>query len=856
MNRKEGDKVSEIKELEEKECIVVNGTRFQIDSYIGEGSTCMVYYGSVLDGNGLISGTRVVIKEFVPKGDNIYVEREDSGKLKINPFSKDTKQYLNLQKQFQTGFENQKNLARIDKVMEVGITPIMEGQYGDSRYVISNIHSGTGLDRKQFKTLEEKLECAVRVIEMMGIFHEAGYVITDFKPENILYIDRPKAVKLIDFDSVLSINNTNENEASFTIDNLLYLNRKYCSKNFLQLFVDKIKNGEISFQEKRTAYINPRENIYALGAYLFELLFDRIPKEEVEQWEEVKLLEELQDKYEYELKRRELAAALLEVIKKAMQKRLKQRYYNGYEMMDALNQCIKEIYRKEYIPKKQVIQANATFAAYHMLQKYPLYEYITVDKKGNKHLKVVLYSNYAMRKEMLGAIISIGQMLETKLDIYLVSKDAEEFWNDYISKDNNFALPKAVIWNLNGEIISDNIDKQVVSQALAEINLITNDRELEDLVKNQKCRYFVLMEANRKKTIEAFETISSSEKCMFIAYLQQEESSNSILESNKENIVLHPISTVSFNEIYNERMFEERVYEMGLRVHAYYCDYINGNCDFAEIRKQLEPEFKKDMYNIQASERTAIHARYKMASIGINPNDLGFPVVHFYNKIQNVDTLEKLAWLEHMSWTAYFLTSGAYPISIEELDTYAYKNGNDWKNREDAKHTGHPLLAAAYPKRSLIDQKWNIEEDMNKLDSLDPLDKVSYGIYSWYCKQKPIFEENLREELSRWRRLIYEEFCRSSEVDLHYQNMLETGLACIEHIGEKTMKQSKKFSSQWGKSLKDTEDFMTELDENSGELKEILDKIKQVMKPVLDSYKDRDFKQIDSNLVIATTNLL
>ena len=85
-----------------------------------------------------------------------------------------------------------------------------------------------------------------------------------------------------------------------------------------------------------------------------------------------------------------------------------------------LEQLYFTVASEHLVPRKQYAKANASFAAYNLLYKYPLFKYGLLKKDGHKEINVALFGSHAMRHEMLSAVISIGQMLDTRLNIYIV----------------------------------------------------------------------------------------------------------------------------------------------------------------------------------------------------------------------------------------------------------------------------------------------------------------------------------------------------------------------------------------------------------------------------------------------------
>jgi hypothetical protein len=300
-------------------------------------------------------------------------------------------------------------------------------------------------------------------------------------------------------------------------------------------------------------------------------------------------------------------------------------------------------------------------------------------------------------------------------------------------------------------------------------------------------------------------------------------------------------------------MFSEKIYQMGLMCHTYYA---NGMEQGAVVdMEEMDRQFRKDVYNITSSERCALHGIYKMASIGIDRKQPGRSLGYF-RMIKQPQVLEELAWLEHMSWTAYMLTSGACPVAMEEFGTYAYLGGNDWKDKSDPEHIRHPLLAAS--ERNCVNDLRGVtslsDAQEEVVQSLDPLDKVSWEIARWYVSRKEDFKSSYSEWISDIR-----EFCQRScqgekpeELEELVGKLETAGLDCIEHIGNAIKEQDTKYKDAWKNLIKELKLLLLDDDEGN----ELIVRAERIMKPVLQSYDDRDFKQYDRDLTYAVIDMI
>lgn len=701
------------------DCVIVNDDEPQD---VSMGSTCMVYHGHIEKGAGVIKDTPVIIKEFYPQArmtvfdiSREFDEKGRKSKLVIGKMTQGKEEYKNKFFQFMQGIEAQKVLSK-SSAMEVAVKPWFEGRWGDSYYLVCDIHNGCDLKKKVPERLSDKISAAVCIAESMEILHEAGYVMPDFKPENLMYIEKPQMVRILDVDSIV------EYTSGEIDDKLLFGNIQYASPEVKMLFAkytDTVPDREMERMWRRL--LQPISDVYSMGTYFSKLFFGS-EVTGISSEEEIRaVIEEFVIRYRNEVdisdrRLREIGVCLADIVSKSTiynrVKRKKAGYANAADLMKDLNKVYFMLTSEEFVPRKEIAKANATFAAYNMLQKYPLFDYRVIDKNGQKQLKVILKGEHAMREGMLAALMSVGQMLDTKLSIAIVANDAEEFWNYFISKEKNPVLKDAVVWYTNGQMTSGDVDQNLVARPLADIYLFSDDKTdtMRMLTLEEEYRYLIFLEEDYEENPFDKELVTELSEGSFVGYL----SSQGDIQDGEMAADLFGISVDSFSETYNERMFKEQIYKMGLMAHAYYCGYMQED---AEVdMKELEKEFRQNIYNIESSERCALHSIYKMSSLGLDRNRPG-RFFQFYKKIQNPEILEELAWLEHLSWSAYMLTSGAIPVSMDEFESYAYKNNNDWKDSTDKAHIRHPLLVS-----STIGE----EEDM--------LDIVSRKINCWWSE--------------------------------------------------------------------------------------------------------------------------
>lgn len=105
---------------------------------------------------------------------------------------------------FRRAFHIQAELSD-SRAMEVMVRPYHMAEYGDSVYILSDMHLGTVLSRSLVTSLSDKLWLMYRTAEAVQLLNEQGYLYIDLNPSNILWIPSQKAVKLFDVDSIIPL---------------------------------------------------------------------------------------------------------------------------------------------------------------------------------------------------------------------------------------------------------------------------------------------------------------------------------------------------------------------------------------------------------------------------------------------------------------------------------------------------------------------------------------------------------------------------------------------------------------------------------------------------------------------------
>ena len=218
---------------------------FILESCIGTGATCVAYQAEGED------GIPVRLKQFRPEG----VSRK--GQL-----------YQAAEARFLQAYRQQLSMMKDEKT--AAVTSGLYGLYRDETgYYWTSVSGMVGrtLDRLLPEySLQKNAETIHRVAECIKAYHEAGWLLLDIKPENILVIDSlgMQGINFFDFDSFVQ---TAELKAAAEAGQTMVLSSSEAYS------APELMSTEVDLNE-----IGITADFYSVGALLFTALFGRQPE--------------------------------------------------------------------------------------------------------------------------------------------------------------------------------------------------------------------------------------------------------------------------------------------------------------------------------------------------------------------------------------------------------------------------------------------------------------------------------------------------------------------------------------------------------------------------------------------------
>lgn len=251
-----------MRSLKENQKIILHNdagtTEFWVNEVVGQGGSCVAYEVSYYEGGGVAH--KGILKEYCPS----FLERgnaalrEEDGSLIISP---------DQQEAFESGLrEFQKAYERINAYLfsNRSATNFHTAQLGlfeglNTLYTLTALDDGKSLDKIEKQNVHTQMKIALAVTKAVEMYHGAGYLHLDIKPQNIFVMSNvSEIIKLFDFDSLTDM----QKLRSGALVNIPLPGEYYVP----ELAQRNIRN------------IGVQTDIFEIGVLVFEGLFGRAPE--------------------------------------------------------------------------------------------------------------------------------------------------------------------------------------------------------------------------------------------------------------------------------------------------------------------------------------------------------------------------------------------------------------------------------------------------------------------------------------------------------------------------------------------------------------------------------------------------
>lgn len=288
-----------------------NTREFSIEYKKGEGGSCVAYVVSFYEADNIRH--RGILKEYCPAylGD---VSRNADNSIIIPDEHK---------QRFEYGLNDYRETYRFinnyiaDNEAASNYHPVQLGLYegNNTLYILSSYDYGKGYDEIKDDSIYSLVKLMISVTKAVEMYHNAGFVHCDIKPENIFVLDEvTELIKLFDYDSLLSVADLRKGKISYIPNPQIY-------------YVPELMGRELS-------KIGIETDIFEIGAMFYFRLFGKVPSpEQMEHdaefnFDEVPLLNGISPKAKYEIEK---------LLINTLQISVRRRYKNTKKLLNQLN---------------------------------------------------------------------------------------------------------------------------------------------------------------------------------------------------------------------------------------------------------------------------------------------------------------------------------------------------------------------------------------------------------------------------------------------------------------------------------------------------------------------------------------
>ena len=362
-----------------------------------------------------------------------------------------------------------------------------------------------------------------------------------------------------------------------------------------------------------------------------------------------------------------------------------------------------------------------------MLEQTPVYEYADGDV-----LNVVFVGEFEALYTYVSFVATTAQVLDKPLKIHIVSSDMQ-FSEKLLRK-----APLLVEYsNLGGE----------VEEPYVEFYFYSSLSETKSLAH----RYAIVAS-------ECASTIQNTLKALVKMYSSESDKKAIVNYVCPDTYKIETPKHITLNhlEVGRHRKVIDRLGEMAFRLHYLYMKESDPQYNYEKCRE----EFSSDGYSQTSSLASILHCKYKLNSIGINPRSTKSNVIKVYDKIvfcSDKSVWNSLVYLEHKRWMLYTMFAGYNNPTLEQINKYAYVNGN-YRWRSDKLKLHNCLVPCArntgFALQNLSPNEWEVSDTAIEEMDLDPMDKMSLRVHSIAKKKMALSKVAVESELRTLQTLL------------------------------------------------------------------------------------------------------
>ena len=721
-----------------------NGEQFVVDRYIGSGGFSLCYLAHIAS-----SYRYVVLKEFYPKRveKGVACRRADGKIVVYDPLSEtvqnDDEEAWN---DAFLSFEREVRLSRKAAYLYDAAGKRIRQNNPDTLSVsdpfcdvIGNLY--IAVDTAQGETLKELidrgfvrnssgeivsqgsianiLEILLNTTQLLARLHSYNRILhLDISPENIYLTASGAGQRLLphilDFGSAIDLDDsTNQAYHHYTCNS-------FSAPEIMAL---------ADLDDDQAGY-SPDESsdTYAVAAILFYALTGKVYS--LKSAYDTKWKDNIRDEYSMtsadDSGGKSFSEQLIEFLETGLSSSQKQRYHTAEEMAEALRDLSLSVQERWNL--LNLIEPDELMT-YLMLDKYPLYQYVS----NSGALEILCLGAGTFTRRFILSAISCGQMLGKKLKIHVVgASNEEDFRAGLFSKAplidaySDLTGEKENDWvSISYQYIEDLLQPEIatkIAKVYCECHylIVSLGSDRANIQLARACaNAFSEAKIGAQKTVVHFHVSSAASEGV-----HRDDDSSGIVE------------LVPFNERSKSYVGELRsLGQRALRLSHLYDKLSAPRTAMVETKRR----FAADKYGQRSSCASALHLKYKLASVGINPSSSTNykAIIPAYRRALDGPALGQLLELEHRRWMMYMIADGYRLPTIEQLEFYSFEYGEDHSfnaSFKDTKHGYHHCLVPCSSDGICLPkdhQAWDKFESLEEIDksSYDELDKMSLKVH-------------------------------------------------------------------------------------------------------------------------------
>lgn len=356
------------------------------------------------------------------------------------------------------------------------------------------------------------------------------------------------------------------------------------------------------------------------------------------------------------------------------------------ELMKRTAEAFRAGVAEEDVPLLRVVPGQ-TNLIYGLLSRMPLYEPLVGTHQKELHLTVL--GTGPVGTEMFLASTWCGQILDVALHIHLVSLESEGDFRsriDAISPEilrsatpgdpilriypqgEELAQPYFHLHYTQTDLSGDGLRAYLLTPDETGFRPVDSDYFLSALGSDQRN----LTAANVvRRNVGAARLTDRPEKKATLAYILYDRSLSYMVNGGSDSGNLRMYAFGSSEQVYSCR----NVFMTSMESDAFALCQNYSKRDMAA--------FLKDEYGWRANMARALHLKYKRFSAGAVTGDPDpqAELARYKDRVTGPDRtlFNRLTWLEHRRWNAFIRSQGFTCPTGQQLQAYAYRDGNTHK---------------------------------------------------------------------------------------------------------------------------------------------------------------------------------